>query len=76
MCDEGRGGVFTFWTPGRSKFTCFERFEARQIHNEASLIFSSATTGRPSLGQPDRGITVRVPYVSAEQYIRTPSGRS
>lgn len=51
------GGVSMSWIHGQSESTTNLSICSR-------LTFFSTTTGRPSLGQPSRGITVQIPYVS------------
>lgn len=51
------GGVFMSWIHGQSE-------SVTNLWICSRLTFLSTTTGRPSLGQPSRGITVQIPYVS------------
>jgi hypothetical protein len=62
MSGGGHGGAYMFSTLGPSKLTC-------DLSPQQSVLLMrySTTTGRPSLGQPGKGITVHVPEVSTDR---------
>ncbi|KAG9701411.1 hypothetical protein KCU76_g111, partial [Aureobasidium melanogenum] len=60
--NDGHGGAYTSLTLGQSKLAC--------------PLSPNTTTGRPSLGQQDKGITVQVPYVSILIQVVMRSGPS